>query len=94
MHQQSSEQKKLSAGGLANIYGEGKARGHGGKGEILKLESENIRAARAEDEDGDTRVVSAEKLAEVFAAASASALPPMSELFEKVAFLYHGRSES
>lgn len=46
-----------------------------------------------EGEDHDTVVVSAEKLAEVFDTGSASALslPPVTELFERVARLYGGK---
>ena len=90
--QPSSQQQPLPAGGLANIYGDGKKRADTPNRELLKLTSGNLVEQRAEDDD--TRVVSPEKLAEVFEASSAFALPPMTELFEKVAFLFAGRAES
>ena len=78
--QQSMAQKPLPAPGLGNIYG---------SRDVLKLTSTNVVAQRAEEED-DTKVVSAEKLAEVFAAGSTFALPAVSEMFEQVAVLFAG----
>ena len=78
--QQSMAQKPLPAPGLGNIYG---------SQNVLKLTSTNVVAQRAEEED-DTKVVGAEKLAEVFAAGSAFALPAVSEMFEQVAVLFAG----
>ena len=89
----SNQQQPLpSGGGLANIYGDGKKKADNEKRDVLKLTSGNFVEQRAEDDD--TRVVRPEKLAEVFEASSAFALPPMTELFEKVAFLFAGRAES
>lgn len=85
----SSKQEPTSVGGLANIYGDGKANDNSQKREILKLTSADILNDNIED---DMRVVSPEKLAEVFQAGSAFALPPVSDLFEKVATLFAGRS--
>jgi len=50
-------------------------------------------AREVSGEDNDTVVVSRDRLAEVFDAAPAYALPPMAELFEQVAGLYSGRGE-
>lgn len=87
-----SQQQALPARGLANIYGDGKKNTHEQKRDVLKLTSGNLVEQRAENDDA--RVVSPEKLAEVFEASSAFALPPMTDLFEKVAFLFAGRNES
>ena len=86
--QQSRAQKEPPALGLGNIYGTGQANVDSPSREILKLTSTNIVAQRAEEED--TKVVSAEKLAEVFAAESAFALPSVTEMFEQVAILFAG----
>ena len=90
----SSQQKTLpSAGGLANIYGDSKKNDDKQKRDVLKLAAGNlIEQQRAVDDD--MRVVSPEKLAEVFEANSAFALPPMMEMFEKVAFLFAGKAQS
>ena len=90
----SSKQKALPpAGGLANIYGDGKEKADEQKRDVLKLTAGNlIEQQRAEVDD--MRVVSPEKLAEVFEASSAFALPPMMEMFEKVAFLFAGKIQS
>ena len=86
--QPSSKQEPISVGGLANIYGSGGAKDDNQERDVLKLDSTDILNDRIED---DVRVVSPEKLAEVFEAGSAVALPPMSDLFEKVATLFAGR---
>lgn len=86
--EQPGKQRELPALGLGNIYGEGKAEQE--KREVLKLTLGNI---QAEDEgEDDVKVVSSEKLAEIFEAGSGFALPPVSELFERVAVLFAGRN--
>ena len=89
--QQSMAQNKLLAQGLGNIYGTGQANHIDGPSrEVLKLTSTNVVAQRVEEDD--TKVVSAEKLAEMFATGSGSAfgLPAVSEMFEQVAVLFAG----
>ena len=90
--QQLDNQKTPPGGGLANIYGDGKAIDASQEREVLKLTSGNILDERVEDDD--TRVVSSQKLAEVFEASSSFTLPPVSDLFEKVATLFAGKRES
>ena len=87
--EQSSKEEPALVGVLANVYRNGKAKDDGGKREILEPTSANILSERIEKDD--ERVVSPEKLVEVFQAGSACALPPMSDLFEKVATLFAGR---
>lgn len=88
--EQPGKQRVLPTLGLGNIYGDGKADEE--RREVFKLTSGNI---QAEDvEEIEMRVVSPEKLAEVFEAGSAFALPPVSDLFERVAVLFAGRNNS
>ena len=88
LSQESMAQKRLPALGLGNIYGTGQAKIDSPSGKVLKFTSANVIAPRAEEDD--TKVVSAEKLAEVFAGGSAFALPAVSEMFEQVAALFAG----
>ena len=74
--------------GLGNIYGTGQVEVDSPSREVLKLTSANVIAPRVEEDD--TKVVSAEKLAEVFTGGSAFALPSVSEMFEQVAVLFAG----
>ncbi|KAL8788196.1 MAG: hypothetical protein Q9195_007411 [Heterodermia aff. obscurata] len=86
--QASTAQKEPPALGLSNIYGTGPANIDGSRREVLKLTSTNVVAQRVEEDD--TKVVSADKLAEVFAAGSALGLPSVTEMFEQVAVLFAG----
>ena len=84
--------------GLTDIFGngqnikaeEGKASKHAG---LLTSKLDNVINGPRVDER-DVVVVSQDRLAEVFDVGSAFALPPVTELFEQVASLYGGRTES
>lgn len=75
--------------GIANIYGNGKANIEGEHTATPGLPSLQIRPVDSADEDG--RVVKQEQLAEVFEAGLATNLPPVADLFERVAILFAGR---
>ena len=75
-----------SSRGLSDIFGNNWTKGaednteNGAKKQLLRIQKDN-----------DAVVVSQERLAEVFDGAPAYALPPVTELFERVAGLYSGR---
>jgi len=74
--------------GIANIYGNGKANGESEHAAMQELPALQIRPVDSRDEDG--RVVKQEQLAEVFEAGSATSLPRVADLFERVAILFAG----
>ena len=84
-----SKEHAASGHGLANIYGNGKAINGDEDQAILKLSSMHVQPDSKQEEG--TRVVSHGKLAKVFEVGSANALPPVGDLFEKVAVLFAGR---
>ena len=86
--EQSNGRKRLPALGLGDIYGTGPVHTDRPSREVLKLTSTNVIAPSVEEDE--TKVVSAEKLAEVFAAGSTFTLPAVSEMFEQVAVLFGG----
>lgn len=75
--------------GIANIYGNGKANGEDEHAATRELSALQIRPV--DSRDGDVRVVKQEQLAEVLEAGSATNLPPVADLFERVAILFAGR---
>lgn len=75
--------------GIANIYGAVRASNEDGRPVISGLSSMRLRPADERDEG--SRVVSQKQLADVFEAGSATVLPPVANLFEKVAALLAGR---
>ena len=78
--------------GLGNIYGNGKVNETKPQQQLLKLAGTNSIADRSVEED-DAKVVSADKLAEVFETGSGSALLSVSDMFEQVAALFAGRND-
>ena len=89
---QAFEHRKAPITGLSNIYGDGEATDQGQGNGALNSPTEARRTNDIEEED-DERVVSAEQLAEIFESSSALTLPPVTELFEKVALLFGGRKD-
>ncbi len=75
--------------GITNIYGNGKANNEGEHAAMQELSTLQIRPV--DSRDGDVKVVKQEQLAEVFEAGSATNLPPVADLFERVAILFAGR---
>lgn len=84
-----STELESAGNGLANIYGNSKAVNGSEDRAVLKLSSIQIQLKDAVEDD--SRVINQNRLAEVFEDGSLMALPPVADLFEKVAALLVGR---
>jgi len=84
--------------GLSDIFGEGKSaktleNGVGKQAGLLISKFDSVTREPYVHED-DAVVVSQDRLAEVFDIGPAYAMPPVTELFDRVASLYNGRASS
>lgn len=82
--------------GLQEIYGNSQKMVDSGGGEIPKQFTDSLSALSVEPRAGDQefRVVPPERLAEIFDVGPAYAMPPVTDLFERVALLFAGKRKT